>query len=60
MFFEQQTQFLALFEDKFFGKIVYPPKSVTYFSAKKLSGKGGGGWYPLTGKIRKVVFDGLP
>ena len=36
-----------------------PPKSVTFFLAKILSVKGGGGT-PLTDKIRKVVFEGLP
>ena len=36
-----------------------PPKSVTFFLAKILSVKGGGGT-PLTDKIRKVVFEVLP
>ena len=35
-----------------------PPKSVTFFLVKILSVKGG--VYPLTDKIRKVVFDHLP
>ena len=65
--FEQKTQFLALFEDKIFrGKICKggnggTHKSVTPFlPKKKIRKEGGGRCTPLTDKIRKVVFDGLP
>ena len=37
----------------------YPPQSVTFFFAKKLSVKGGVGT-PLTDKIRNVIFDPFP
>ena len=44
VFFEQETQFLALFEEKCSGKIR----------------NGGEGGTPLRDKIRKVAYDRLP
>ena len=64
MFFEQKTQFLALFKEFCWGKIRKmgeggTPQIRNSFFADFFSRKGGWGT-PLTDKIRKVVFDVAP